>query len=180
MITIDMTRCEGPKGVALVECANRRKQMYIVRTDVQNAPKEDASDAVTFIQHVFDHRPTIDEVKEFVIGVIDAKTDARILNGYEFSPDGADEPIVVWLSRESQTNFSEAQRLGIVPVTFKMNEDANKNAIYHTFDNFDELDRFYKGGVAYIQQQLVAGWQEKDNIEWEPYINALNEAVGDV
>ena len=175
MITIDMTRCEGTKGVALVECANRRKQIYIVRTDVQNAPKEDAPDAVTFIQHVFDHRPTIDEVKEFVLGVVDAKTDARILNGYEFTPDGADEPIVVWLSRESQTNFSEAQRLEIVPVTFKMNEDVNKNAIYHTFETFDELNRFFKGGVAYIQQQLAAGWAEKDNIDWSTYSQYLNE-----
>ena len=35
MITIDMTRREGTRGVALVECSNKRKQTYIVRTDVK-------------------------------------------------------------------------------------------------------------------------------------------------
>lgn len=175
MITIDMTRREGSQGVALVECANKRRQIYIVRADIKPNQTEEAPDGVTFIQHVFDHKPTMAEVKEFVLGVVDAKTDERILNGYEFTPDGAEYPIVVWLSRESQTNFSEAQRLGIVPVTFKLNEDANKNAIYHTFGTLAELDRFYKGGVAYIQQQLAAGWTEKDGIDWSAYSQYINE-----
>ena len=108
-------------------------------------------------------------VKETVIKDIDAKTDAKILNGYPFTPDGAEEPIIVWLSKESQTNFSEAQRLQIVPVKFKLNETADKEPIYHTFETFEELDRFYKGGVQYINQCLNEGWAEKDSIDWAPY-----------
>ena len=75
----------------------------------------------------------------------------------------------MWLSKESQTNFSEAHRLQVVPVKFKLNEDEDKNAIYHTFETFEELDRFYKGGVAWIQQCLNEGWARKDAIDWAPY-----------
>lgn len=112
---------------------------------------------------------TFDVVKNAIIKDIDDRTDAKILNGYPFTPDGAEEPIIVWLSKESQTNFSEAHRLQVVPVKFKLNEDADKNAIYHTFETFDELDRFYKGGVLWIQQCLNEGWAEKDGIDWQPY-----------
>lgn len=108
-------------------------------------------------------------VKDAIIADIDARTEARILNGYSFTFDNSEEPTVIWLSRENQTNYSEAHRIGVVPVTFKINEDENKQAIYHTFVEFDELDRFYKGGVAYIRQCLIDGWQEKDGIDWSPY-----------
>lgn len=171
---IDMTRHEGTQGVALVECTNKHNQKYIVRADIKPNATEESPYGVTFIQHEFDYKPTIDEVKDFVIGVVDAKTDMRILNGYEFTPDGSDDPMTVWLSRENQSNFSEAQRLGIIPVTFKINEDDEKRAIYHTFETFDELDRFYKGGVAYIQQQLQRGWREKDSIDFSEYENQLS------
>lgn len=120
---------------------------------------------------------TFDVVKEAIIADIDAQTDEKILDGYEFTPDGEEEPIVVWLSKENQTNFSEAHRLQIVPVKFKLNETEDKQPIYHTFETFEELDRFYKGGVAYINQCLNEGWARKDSIDWEPYtqsIDALN------
>ena len=117
--------------------------------------------------------PSIEQVKEAVNADIDAQTDAKILNGYEFTPDGEEQPITVWLSKESQTNFSEAHRLQIVPVKFKLNETADKQPIYHTFETFEELDRFYKGGVQYINQCLNEGWQRKDSIDWEPYAQAF-------
>ena len=119
-------------------------------------------------------KPNLEAVKKAVIADIDAQTDEKILNGYEFTPDGADTPIIVWLSKESQTNFSEAHRLQIVPVKFKLNETADKQPIYHTFETFEELDRFYKGGVQYINQCLNEGWAEKDSIDWAPYEAALN------
>ena len=112
---------------------------------------------------------TLQMVKDAIIKDIDARTDAKILNGYPFTPDGAEEPIIVWLSKENQTNFSEAHRLQIVPVKFKLNETEDKEPIYHTFETFEELDSFYKGGVQYINQCLNEGWAEKDSIDWAPY-----------
>ena len=117
---------------------------------------------------------TLDIVKNAILGDINHRTDAKILNGYEFTPDGAQEPIVVWLSKESQTNFSEAHRLQIVPVRFKLNETEDKQPIYHTFETFEELDRFYKGGVQYINQCLNEGWQRKDAFDWQAYQDALD------
>ena len=108
-------------------------------------------------------------VKDAIIADIDAQTDEKILDGYEFTPDGADTSITVWLSKESQTNFSEAHRLHIVPVKFKLNENEDKQPIYHTFETFEELNRFYVGGVAYINQCLNEGWARKDSIDWSPY-----------
>ena len=119
--------------------------------------------------------PSIEQVKEAVNADIDAQTDAKILNSYEFTPDGASEPITVWLSKENQTNFSEAHRLQIVPVKFKLNETEDKQPIYHTFETFEELDRFYKGGVQYINYCLNVGWARKDAIDWAPYEAALEE-----
>jgi hypothetical protein len=112
---------------------------------------------------------TFQMVKDAIIADIDAQTDEKILEGYEFTPDGADTSIIVWLSKESQTNFSEAHRLQIVPVKFKLNETADKQPIYHTFETFEELNRFYVGGVAYINQCLNEGWARKDSIDWTPY-----------
>lgn len=173
-----MTRREGGKDVALVELSSKRKQKYIVRTDLQPY-KTDEADGMTFIEKRFDYKPSMDEVKEFCIGVIDAQTDAKILNGYEFTPDGEEEPIVVWLSKESQTNFSEAHRLQFVPVKFKLNETADKQPVYHVFETFEELDRFYRGGVAYINQCLQEGWAKKDNFDFTPYEEALNPVVAE-
>ena len=173
---IDMTRKGGAVGLAVAECIDKRFNTWRVRTDFQPAYDEDGETqmGVTFIETEFPYKPSLQEVKDFVNGVIDAHTDAKILNGYEFTPDGEDNPIVVWLSKENQTNFSEAHRLEIVPVKFKLNETADKRAIYHTFMTFAELDRFYKGGVQYINQCLNEGWQEKDSIDWSPYEEALS------
>ena len=121
-------------------------------------------------------RPSFDAAKKAIIADINARTDEKILNGYPFTPDGAEEPIIVWLSKESQMDFSEAHRLQIVPVKFKLNETPDNQPIYHTFETFEELDRFYKGGVLYINQCLNAGWAEKDGIDWTPYQEALQPA----
>ena len=112
---------------------------------------------------------TLQMVKDAIIADIDAQTDENILDGYEFTPEGEEQPITVWLSKENQTNFSEAHRLQIVPVKFKLNETEDKQPIYHTFETFEELDRFYVGGVAYINQCLNEGWARKDSIDWTPY-----------
>ena len=118
-------------------------------------------------------KPDLEAVKKAVTADIDAHTDEKILNGYPFTPDGAQEPITVWLSKENQTNFSEAHRLEIVPIKFKLNETDDQQAIYHEFTTFAELDRFYKGGVQYINQCLNEGWARKDALDWEAYEAAL-------
>ena len=109
------------------------------------------------------------EVKKIVIDRINAKTDARILSGFRWNG------INVWLSEENQRNFSEAQRVALMtngqslPVTFKLGEDAEGNPVYHEFTSVEELTGFYLAAVAFIQQCLAEGWQEKDSIDWSLY-----------
>lgn len=122
---------------------------------------------------------SLSDVKDAIIADINARTDEKVLNGYQFTPDGGEQAITVWLSKESQTNFSEAHRLQMVPVKFKLNEDEQKQPIYHTFETFEELDRFYTGGVQYINQCLNEGWAEKDGIDWAPYEALFPESSGD-
>lgn len=125
-------------------------------------------------------------VKDAIIGDINARTDEKIVGGLVWTPQAGGDAIPVWLSTENQFNFKSAYDLAVqkqgatLPVTFKMGEHEDGTPVYHTFETMEDADDFYLQAVGYVNQCLTEGWQEKDNIEWEPYINALNEAVGDV
>lgn len=117
------------------------------------------------------HEPNLDfsEIKKAVLDYINAKTDERILSGFVWNG------VNVWLSSENQRNFSEAQRVALMtngqslPVTFKLGEDADGQPVYHEFTTTEELTGFYLSAVAFIQQCLGEGWQQKDNIDWSKY-----------
>jgi hypothetical protein len=163
MTTIDMTRREGTQGVALVECTDKRRQTYIVRTDIQPKQTEESPDGVTFIQHQFDYKPTMAEVKAFVLEVIDEKVKLKIISGMVWQ----EKP--VWLSVENQLNFAHA----IAPVTLKIGEGADMAAIYHEFQTAAELEAFNAACNAWKQQCLTDGWAEKDAVDWEAYEQQL-------
>lgn len=115
-------------------------------------------------RHTFNHKPTIEEIKEVIIAQINKNTDEKILNGLVWH----DMPI--WLSSENQFNYKAAYDLAIqsggetLPVTFKFGTD--EEPVYHTFDSMDEFQDFYTSSLAYVQQTLLDGWNEKDNIDW--------------
>lgn len=109
-------------------------------------------------------KPDYNEVKKIIDDHINKRTDERILSGFVWNGKN------VWLSDENQRNFSEAQRVAMItngqslPMTFKLGEDADGNPIYHQFTTVEELTDFYLQAVAYINQCLNDGWQEKDSI----------------
>jgi hypothetical protein len=111
---------------------------------------------------------SLQDVKDAIIADINARTDEKILSGFVWNG----KP--VWLSAESQTNFSAAEYtastkngLGL-PVTFKLGEQ-NGTPVYHEFTTVEELSGFYLQAQDYIKQCLGEGWQEKDGIDWAPY-----------
>lgn len=172
-MTIDMTRHGGATGLPVVEEIDRRG-VWRVRTDMQ--PDTDAETGeergVTFIETEFPYKPTLAEVKEFVLAVIDAETDAAILTGYEW------QGMAVWLSTENQFNYKAAHDLAVqtggqnLPVTFKFGQtDA---PVYHEFTTVEELMGFYTGAMGYINGVLKAGWEKKDSVDWSVYEKALN------
>lgn len=170
-----MRRSEGTADVQLIECVNPVRDKWRIRWDVQ--PGEDG--AVTFMEEDFPHKPTKEEIKDTITDWYDQQTDAAILSGYEWTVrHGASEgqTVKVWLSQENQSNYKakhDAARMYpqfvTFPMTYKISEDKEKNAIYETFQDIDELAEFYLGGVGYIEQTVAKGWIKKDAIDLSLY-----------
>jgi len=177
-MTIDINkRHSGGTATQVVECIDRRFGTWRVRTDFKEQEEQQAGRtrrSVTFVETEIPHKPTMAEVREFVFGVINAQTDEKILSGMTWGT----KP--VWLSEENQKNFSEAQRVAqmmpeaILPVTFKLGENAEGEPVYHEFTTAEELTQFYLTTVGYINACLQEGWQKKDTFDFTPYELILN------
>lgn len=120
-------------------------------------------------RHTFDHKPTLDEIKAVIVAQINANTDEKILTGFVWNG------ISVYLSSENQSNFKAAYDLNVqtsgalLPIKFKLGEDAEGAAVYYTFEDMATFSNFYTNAVGFIQQCLTEGWEEKDNIDLTPY-----------
>ena len=117
----------------------------------------------------YDHKPTKTELKEDITQLIDGITDSKILQGFRWNE------VSVYLSTENQMNFKAAFDLNMqtgglmLPVKFKLGEDAEGNAVYHTFENMEDFTDFYTSAVSYINQCLNEGWAEKDSLDMSSY-----------
>ena len=116
------------------------------------------------------------DVKAAIIADINARTDEKILNGFEWNG----KP--VYLSKENQENYlgaltaAQLTEGASLPIKFKLGEDEEGKAVYHTFNSVNTLKQFYLEGVAYINQVLNEGWVEKDSFDFEPYEALFNVA----
>lgn len=140
------------------EVVRRGKEYYLYF----GQGKDDMGDYVN--RKVYDHKPTADELREDIVQFINDCVDAKILIGYTWN----EHP--VYLSSENQFNYKSIydlaqQNSSILPVKFKIFEDADGNVVYHTFETIDELSSFFMGAIAYIQQCLNEGWAEKDSVD---------------
>ena len=117
----------------------------------------------------YDHKPTKTELKEDITQLIDGITDSKILQGFRWNE------VSVYLSTENQMNFKAAFDLNMqtgglmLPVKFKLGEDTEGNAVYHTFENMEDFTDFYTSAVSYINQCLNEGWSEKDSLDMSSY-----------
>ena len=114
----------------------------------------------------YDHKPTKTELKEDITQLIDGITDSKILQGFRWND------VSVYLSTENQMNFKAAFDLTgglMLPVKFKLGEDTEGNAVYHTFENMEDFTDFYTSAVSYINQCLNEGWAEKDSLDMSSY-----------
>ena len=117
----------------------------------------------------YDHKPTKTELKEDITQLIDGITDSKILQGFRWNE------VSVYLSKENQMNFKAAFDLNMqtgglmLPVKFKLGEDTEGNAVYHTFENMEDFTDLYTSAVSYINQCLNEGWAEKDSLDMSSY-----------
>lgn len=157
-----MKRVSGYYEVALIECINPKKQRYAVRWDVQ----VDGMQA-TYMEHVFESRPTFREIETLVLGWHNEHINTRILS---FSWRG----VPVWLSSENQFNYKAAHDIAVqtagasLPVTFKFGTD--EKPVYHCFESIAEISEFYMLALAHVNSALEEGWRMKDAITWEGYL----------
>ena len=116
-------------------------------------------------RQTFDHKPTVQEIRDVIIAQINANTDEKILTGFVWQDKK------VWLSTENKFNFKAAYDLAVqtggvtLPVKFKLGEDSSGLPIYHTFTELSEFTDFYTKAIAYVNQTLNEGWVEKDSID---------------
>lgn len=170
-----MKRIQG-NGL-LIECVNPRLQKYIVRWDVKpyirkdEITGEEVQQGYDYYEKWLNHKPTMDEVKEIVLGGMNAIIDQRILEGFEWNG------MAVWLSSENQFNYKAAFDLAVqtnggnLPVTFKFG--TTQEPVYHTFSEVEELMDFYTKAMGYINGVLADGWKEKDSMDWSKYEELL-------
>ncbi|MBR1784622.1 MAG: hypothetical protein IJ760_04195 [Bacteroidales bacterium] len=151
-----MRRAEGTKDVAPIVCLNPRLGLWRVRLAI--TPTETGAE---WYEQDFDHRPTSDEIRALFVELVNEKVQQSILTGFTY------EGKSVWLSEENQLNFRSTPT---VPVRFKLGEDEEGNALYHTFTSAEELTTFNKAISDHIAKCLNEGWTEKDGFDVEPYL----------
>ena len=157
-----MRRVEGGGGVQLIECINPVRNKWRIRWDVQGL----GNGNVTYMEHDFDHKPVVDEVKGIVLSWYNTNIDEDILSGFVWNG------MPVWLSSENQFNYKASYDLAVqsvksLPVTFKFGSD--DEPVYYRFTTLEELSDFYTKAMKYIQETLEAGWKKKDAFDLNLY-----------
>lgn len=135
-------------------------------------------------RQTFNSKPDRMELKEVIDEHINALTDEKILNGYQWTvKHGSDEgkTVNVWLSAENKENYKAKHDAAIVypdkvkfPVKFKISEDSARQPIYEVFENLEELATFYLGGLAHIEECVNDGWAEKDSVDYDALLGVSN------
>ena len=129
------------------------------------------TDLATWTEHYFSSKPSIGQVKNFILDTINKEIDQKILSGMVWK----DMPI--WLSSENQFNYKAAYDLAVMsqgqslPVMFKFG--TTDEPVYYNFETLEDISNFYISAMNYINTTLAEGWKKKDSIDWTVYENAL-------
>jgi hypothetical protein len=125
------------------------------------------SNVGTWTEAIIKPRPSLSQIKSFILSEINKRTDAKILSGFVW------RDMSVWLSSENQFNYKAAYDLAVqtnganLPTVFKFGSSSDPQ--YYKFETVEELSDFYTKAMAYINEQLAIGWAKKDSIDWEKY-----------
>jgi hypothetical protein len=156
-------KVNGCIGVLPIECVNPRKNKWKVRWNITE--KEDGSS--DWYEQDYDHKPTLEEIRDTIVKFHNGQVDAKILSGFSWK----DMP--VWLSSENQFNYKASFDLAVqtngqnLPVRFKFGTD--KDPKYYDFKTIDELSDFYTSAIKFINDTLQEGWAEKDSVDFSVY-----------
>lgn len=138
--------------------------------DIDEDGNKVESNVGTWAEHVFRNKPSLSQIKDFILTEINKRTDRLILSGFVW------KGVPVWLSMENQLNYKTAYDLAVqtngqVLPTFKFG--TTESPVYYKFESLEDLKDFYISAMSYVTDTLVAGWQEKDKIDWTVYEDLL-------
>lgn len=129
-------------------------------------------ESFSFISEIFDHKPSLQEIKDVILNWYNSNISNKILSGFTW------RDIPVWLSTENQSNYTAAYTITIQSTnvelpTFKLG--TTENPIYYKFESLEDLKDFYFKMVSYIRNIIAEGWTLKDSIDWNIYSKLLEE-----
>lgn len=158
------------KGFERVLPYNAVSGEYLIRVETSEYDEGGFCDGVELL--LSGGKPTLERIKEIVMGWIDRQTDERILSGHSYQGH------LVWLNLENQSNYFRAyvfamlSQGAILPLTFKLG--TNEAPHLETFKTLDELSTFILGAFRHINDTVEAGWRRKyEQIDWSLYEGAL-------
>lgn len=138
--------------------------------DIDEDGNKVESNVGTWAEHVFRNKPSLSQIKDFILTEINKRTDRLILSGFVW------KSVPVWLSMENQLNYKTAYDLAVqtngqILPTFKFG--TTESPVYYKFESLEDLKDFYISAMSYVTNTLAAGWQEKDKIDWTVYEDLL-------
>ena len=148
--------------------------VYAVRWDIRRSEglAGSRSYGTNYMERLFDHLPTLQEVRASVEAWIDAETEAAITGGMTW------EGCAVDLSAENRQNYTAEFNLAVLtggenlPVTVRMGTD--ENPVYRDFTTLTELAAFYEAVRRHVRTRQQAGWLRKAEIDYTLYDEYLN------
>lgn len=162
MATTEFFRCYGASNRAdKLVCLSSSNYLLIFGFDT-----DEYGNNMTWRKY-YDHKPSLREIKQDISDLVNTETDAKILTGFTWNS----KP--VYLSTENQQNYKAAYDLAVqtsgatLPVKFKLGEDENGNAVYHTFEAMDDFTDFYSKAIQWVYGCIADGWKEKDNVDYD-------------
>lgn len=150
-----------------VQCINPIRDIWMITW----SPETDEEGSTSYLSETIEHKPSIAEIKDIVLGWYNAEIDKQILSGFVW------KEMPVWLSMENQFNYKAAYDLAVqtngqLLPTFKFG--TTENPVYHTFESLEDLQDFYLKAMTYVNETLNQGWMVKDTINWKEYEDLLN------
>lgn len=128
-----------------------------------------------WVECITDCKPTLGCIKRYILEWHNQQINKEILSGHRW------RGMLVWLSAENQQNYKASFDLamqfggqgGTLPLVYKFGEELEP--VYHQFNDLEELKEFYLSTVVYVKDVLANGWERKDDIDWTPYEQALQD-----
>lgn len=154
---------------SIVDLGDRVKIAFDYETfyDEDDKGNKIPSNIGTWTEAIIKPKPSLSQIKSFILNAINKYTDEKILSGFVWNDNQ------VWLSSENQFNYKAAYDLAVqtnganLPTVFKFGD--NDNPTYYKFETIEELQDFYTKAMKFINEQLAIGWVKKDSINWEEY-----------